>query len=144
MRAWRTRSWLRAPGTSSGSNCSEPRRATTASTLAAEAGSARGGARRCRLTRNRRAAAAGSSTAGLVVILGAEMGDELFVAEVAQRVLELHELDEEIVLRIQTRRRHRALPVEGEPLLDAVHPGARREVHEQRQIQHDRRREDRI
>ena len=37
-RAWSTRSWLRAPGTSSGSNWSEPRRSTTAST---DAGSGR-------------------------------------------------------------------------------------------------------
>ena len=40
----------------------------------------------------------------LVVVLGAEVGDELFAAQVAQRVLELHELDEQVVLGIEPRR----------------------------------------
>src|SRR5262249_58500287 len=60
----------------------------------------------------------------LVVVLGPEMGDELLAPQVAQRVLELHELDEQVVLRVERRGRHRALPVERQPLLRAVHPGA--------------------
>src|SRR6266850_2381299 len=38
----------------------------------------------------------------------------------------------------------RALEVEAEPLLDALHPGAGGQVPEQRQIQHDGRRQDRV
>ena len=49
-------------------------------------------------------ARATSDTRVLVVVLGAEVGDQLFAAQVAQRVLELHELDEQIVLGVQPRR----------------------------------------
>ena len=38
---------------------------------------------------------------------------------IAQRVLQLHQLNEQVVLRIQPGRVHRALEVEREPLLDA-------------------------
>src|SRR5512143_3757839 len=78
----------------------------------------------------------------LVVVLGAEVGDELITLGVAERVLQLHELDEQVVLRVQALLRHRALPVEAQPLLDAAHAGARREVHEQREVEDDRRGED--
>src|SRR6187401_901740 len=77
MRACSTSSWLRAPGASSGSNCSEPRRSTTASTEAARAGSARAGARRWRRTRKARASAAVSASDALmrpafaVIMIGA-------------------------------------------------------------------------
>ena len=55
----------------------------------------------------------------LVVVLAPEVRDELLALHVAQRVLQLHQLDEQVVLRIQTRRVHRALEVERQPLLDA-------------------------
>src|SRR5512135_3430669 len=84
------------------------------------------------------------TTARLVVVLGAEVGDELITLGVAQRVLQLHELDEQIVLRVQAFRSHRRLPVERQPLLDARHPRALREVHEQRQVEDDRRSQDRV
>src|SRR5688572_23139506 len=61
MREWSTRSWLRAPGTSSGSNWSTPSRSTAVRTLCGPAGRARGGARPWRATRNRRAASLESS-----------------------------------------------------------------------------------
>src|SRR4051812_6176379 len=41
------------------------------------------------------------SPSSLIVVLGAEVGDELFAAHVAERVLELHELDEQVVLGVQ-------------------------------------------
>src|SRR5688500_7608244 len=56
-----------------------------------------------------------------VVVFAAQMRDELLAAQVAQRVLELHQLDEQIVLRVERRRMHRALEIEREPLLDAGH-----------------------
>src|SRR5580765_28264 len=80
----------------------------------------------------------------LVVVLTAEVRDELFALEVAQRVLQLHQLNEQVVLRIEAGRVHRRLEVEREPLLDAAHAGALREIEEQRDIQHDRRREDAV
>ena len=48
----------------------------------------------------------------LVVVFESEMRDHLFAAKVAERVLQLHQLDEQIVLRIQARRRLRRLEVE--------------------------------
>jgi len=39
--------------------------------------------------------------------------------DVAQRVLQLHRLNEKIVLRIEARRCLRRLEIEAEPLLDA-------------------------
>ncbi len=47
-----------------------------------------------------------------VVVFEAEVGDEFFTAQVAQRVLQFHQLDEHVVFRVQARRRLRALEVE--------------------------------
>ena len=41
----------------------------------------------------------------LVVVLPSEVRDQFLAAHVAQRVLELHELNEQIVLGIEARRR---------------------------------------
>src|SRR3954451_21696625 len=65
IREFSVRSWLR-PATSIGSNWSDPRRSTTRMTEAGSGGSERGGARRWRATRNRRAAAAGTDRMGWV------------------------------------------------------------------------------
>src|SRR5690349_10040673 len=40
----------------------------------------------------------------LVVVLGAEVRDQLLAAQVAERVLQLHQLDEQVVLRVQAGR----------------------------------------
>src|ERR1035437_8239866 len=80
----------------------------------------------------------------LVVVFTAEMGDELFALQIPQLVLQLYQLNEEIVLRVQLRRVHRALEVERQPFLHARHAGALREIHEQRDVEDDRRREDAV
>src|SRR5579863_10280768 len=80
---------------------------------------------------------AGCNRPALVVVLTAKVGNELFALQVPQRVLQLHQLDEEIVLRIQPGGVHRALEIEGQPLLDAVHACALGEVHEERHVEHD-------
>src|SRR6266496_3833260 len=64
--------------------------------------------------------------------------------EDAKCVSELQVLDEEIVLGLQIRPRHRGLEVEGEPLLDAGEARAPREVEKERQIESHRRRENRV
>ena len=51
-------------------------------------------------------------TRGLVVIFESEVGDQFLSLEVTQRVLQLHQLDEHVVLRIQAGSRLRALEVE--------------------------------
>src|SRR2546429_9398792 len=41
-----------------------------------------------------------------VVVFGAEVGDQVFAHHPAQRVLQLHQLNEQIVLGIELRRAH--------------------------------------
>src|SRR4029453_17646016 len=53
-------------------------------------------------------------------------------------------LNEKVVLRIQPWRVHRALEVEGQPLLDAGHSCTLRQIEKQGGIQHDRGREDAV
>src|SRR4051812_36963536 len=52
------------------------------------------------------------SRSPLVVVLASEMGDQFLAHHVAQRVLQLHQLDEQVVLRIDLRGMHRRLVVE--------------------------------
>ena len=77
-------------------------------------------------------------------LIPAEVGDELLAAQVAERVLQLHELNEQVVLRIQSRSGHRALEVERQPLLNAAHPGALRQIQEERDVEHDWRRQNAV
>src|SRR4051812_9684130 len=72
------------------------------------------------------------------------MRDQLFAPEITQRVLQLHQLNEQIVLRIDRRRVDRALEVERQPLLDAVQVRALGQVEEQRYVEHNRRRENAV
>ncbi len=53
------------------------------------------------------------------VVFVAEVRDEIFVHHPAHRVLQLHRLNEQVVLRIQVRRCHRTLEVEAQPFLRA-------------------------
>src|SRR5437016_1937149 len=86
----------------------------------------------------------GCNKPGLVVVLTAKVGNELFTLQVPKGVLQLHQLNEEIVLRIQAGGVDRALEIEREPFLDPVHAGALGEIHEQRDVEHDRRGQDAV
>src|SRR4029453_3123772 len=79
-----------------------------------------------------------------VVVLQAEMRDELLALQVTKGVLQLHQLNEQVVLRVDARRMHRALEVERQPLLDPRHAGARGEVEKERGVEHDWRRKDAV
>src|SRR5690606_37513592 len=81
---------------------------------------------------------------GSVVVLAPEVGDEVFTLHPAQRVLQLHQLNEQIVLGIEPRRGHGALEVEAQPLLHTPETGALGEIEEQREIEDERRRQDRV
>src|SRR5216684_972436 len=59
-----------------------------------------------------------------LVIVEARVVEDLLAHEDPQSVGQLQVLDEEVVLGLQVRPRHRRLEVEGEPLLDAGKPGA--------------------
>src|ERR1700748_3100749 len=87
---------------------------------------------------------AGWRNGELVVVLTAKMRDELFAFQIPQRVLQLHQLNEQVVLRIQARRVNRALEVERQPLLNARHARPLRQIHEQRDVQDNRRGQDAI
>src|SRR5262249_25291745 len=54
----------------------------------------------------------GATLCTLVVVLQAEVGDQRLAFQVAQSVLQLHQLDEQIVLGIESRRSHRRLQIE--------------------------------
>src|SRR5437868_742356 len=75
----------------------------------------------------------------LVVVLTAKMRDQILALDVPECVLQLHQLNEEIVFGIEPRRVLRRLEVEREPLLNAAHARALRQIHEQRHVEDDRR-----
>src|SRR5215471_8715258 len=79
-----------------------------------------------------------------VVVLTAQVGDELFALQITQSVFELHQLDEQIVLWIDGGRMHRTLEVERQPLLDAAHVRALGQIEQQRHIEHDGCRQDAV
>src|SRR6266496_2988081 len=82
-----------------------------------------------------------SGAFALVVVLQPEVRDQFLALDVAQRVLHLDQLDEEVVLGIESRRGHRRLEVEAHPLLDADAlqlAAARRQVEEQHDVQRQR------
>src|SRR5580692_3051607 len=75
------------------------------------------------------------------------MRDELFAFQMAQSVLQLHQLDEQIMFGIEPGYGHWGLEVEAEPLLNAEtfqFGAALSEVEEEDQIEHDGRGQDRI
>src|SRR5262249_33183082 len=86
-------------------------------------------------------------TIQLVVILQPQMRDQRLSPQVAQRVLELHRLDKQIMLRIEPRRCHRRFQVEAQPFLDAQpfqFVAALGQVKEKHQVQNDGRSQNRI
>src|SRR5579872_3211564 len=79
-----------------------------------------------------------------VIVFRPQMGNDVFPHHPAQRVLQLHQLNEQIVFWIKVLRSHGALEIKAQPLLRTVHVGPLREVEEEGQIEHDGRRQDRI
>src|SRR5262245_11803721 len=73
----------------------------------------------------------------LVVVFLTEVGDQILAHHPAQRVFQLHGLDEQIVLWVELRAGHRRLEVEAQPLLDAAEARALREVEKNHEVQHD-------
>jgi hypothetical protein len=61
-------------------------------------------------------------------------GNLLLTPQVTEAVLQLGQLNEEVVFRIQKWRTHRALEVKRQPLLNAAEPAALRQVQEEDQI----------
>src|SRR5215469_10389514 len=69
------------------------------------------------------------------------MRDQLFALQMPQRVLQLHQLDEQVMLGVQARNRHRRFEIEAEPLLNADSLQLRAtlcEIEEQDQVENDR------
>src|SRR5215472_5131742 len=83
----------------------------------------------------------------LVVVLQAQVRDQFLALQVAQRVLQFHQLDEQVMLGVKARDRHWRFEVEAEPLLyaNSLQIGAALgEIEEQDQVQDDGRGKDRI
>src|SRR5665213_497534 len=86
-------------------------------------------------------------TSLFAVVFQPKVRDQILAHDVAQRVLQLHRLDKQIVLRINARRGIRRLEVEAEPLLNAEPAQAWRacsEIHEEAEIEGQRSRQDRV
>ena len=89
----------------------------------------------------RRRATGGSN---FFVVLAAEMGDDVFTHHPTQRVLQLGELNEQVVLGVEARCNLRALVVEAQPFLNATHASALCKVAEQDEVECKRGSEDRV
>src|SRR5215471_12409020 len=76
----------------------------------------------------------------LIVIFQTQMGDQILAPHPAQRILQFHELDKDVVLGINLRGVHGRLEVKRQPFLHPAHAGPLRQVHQQHDIQHQRRR----
>src|SRR3954466_5588679 len=63
-----------------------------------------------------------------VVVFQSEVSNEVLTAHPPQRVLQFHQLDEDVVLGIQPGGCHGALEVERQPLLVTLHPGTLRQI----------------
>src|ERR1039458_1893867 len=63
-----------------------------------------------------------------VVVFLAQVGDQVLAHHPAKSILELHGLDEQVVLGVKLRGAHGRLEVEAEPFLNAAHPGALRQI----------------
>src|SRR5260370_33799872 len=63
------------------------------------------------------------------VVFEPEMRDQVFAAHPAQRVLELHQLDENVLLGINVRRVHRGLEAVRQPFLYPAHAVPLRQIH---------------
>src|ERR1044072_4017060 len=61
-----------------------------------------------------------------------------------ESVFEFHQLDKDVVFRVESRRCLRRFEVEGKPLLHPLHSGPLGQVKEEREVQHNRRGEDGI
>src|SRR5437899_7718192 len=57
----------------------------------------------------------------LVVVFQPEVRNQVLAAQVAQSILQLHELNKDVVFRIETRRRLGRFEVERKPFLNALH-----------------------
>src|SRR5580700_6784501 len=82
-----------------------------------------------------------------IVILQPQMGDQFLAAQMSQRVLQLHQLNKQIMLRVESRRSHRRFEIKTQPLLNAKPTqfcAALRQVHEQNQVKHNGRSQNRI
>src|ERR1700733_892740 len=64
-----------------------------------------------------------------VVIFEAQVSDQVLALQMPQRILELHKLNEKVVLGIKIRRGHRTLEVKRQPFLDASHAGPLCQIH---------------
>src|SRR5262245_14850586 len=84
------------------------------------------------------------STSCFAVVLDPQMGDLLLTHQPAKGILELGLLDEQIVLGIEAGSGLGTLEVEREPLLNPAQSGALSQIEEQRQVQDERRRQNRV
>ena len=86
----------------------------------------------------------GEHESDLLVVVASEMRDDILTHHPAQRVLQLRQLDEEIVLGVEARSDLWALVVEAQPLLNSTHSCALSEIAEENEIESQGSGEDRV
>src|SRR6266852_5233776 len=79
-----------------------------------------------------------------VVILLPQVRDQVLAHHPAQRVLQFHQLNEQIMFGIQIGRGHRRFEIETQPLLNPSHARALRQIQEQNKIKNNRCRKNRV
>src|SRR5439155_21937432 len=80
----------------------------------------------------------------MLVVLEPQVRNLFLTPQVAQGVLQFSELNEEVVLGVEEGSTHRALEVEGQPLLNAAETTALRQVEEEHQVEDEWSRQDTI
>src|SRR5258706_1104983 len=65
------------------------------------------------------------------------MGDQVLSSQVPQSVLEFHQLNEQVMLRVQAGGMHWTLKVKAQPFLDATHATSLCKVEKENKIQDD-------
>ena len=72
------------------------------------------------------------------------MCDQVFPFKITEGIFQFHELDKQIMLRIELRGAHGAFKIKRQPFLNPPHPAALCQIHEQNQIKYDRRGQDAV
>src|SRR5687767_15853907 len=70
-----------------------------------------------------------------IVVFETEVSDQVLATQMTERVLQFHELNENVVLRIEARGGLRRLEVEGQPFLDPFHSGPLGEVQKKGEVE---------
>src|SRR4030095_5312326 len=79
-----------------------------------------------------------------IVVLHPEVRDHVFPPQKTEGILQFHQLNEQVMLRVESCSAHGTLEIETQPFLYSAHPAALRKVEEKYKVKDNRRGEDAI